>query len=71
MRPDSLLIMDDNEMNRGCAVPSPGAERIFSQPCPDIARTIVMLAHQLGLDVVAEGVETAEQLAQLQSLGCE
>jgi diguanylate cyclase (GGDEF)-like protein/PAS domain S-box-containing protein len=37
----------------------------------DIARTIVMLAHQLGLDVVAEGVETAEQLAQLQSLGCE
>lgn len=37
----------------------------------DIAQTIVILAHQLGLDVVAEGVETAEQLAQLRSLGCE
>ena len=37
----------------------------------DIAHTIVILAHQLGLDVVAEGVETAEQLAQLRSLGCE
>ena len=37
----------------------------------DIAHTIVILAHQLSLDVVAEGVETAEQLAQLRSLGCE
>ena len=37
----------------------------------DIAHTIVILAHQLGLDVVAEGVETAEQLDQLRSLGCE
>jgi diguanylate cyclase (GGDEF)-like protein len=36
-----------------------------------IVRTIVMLAHALGMDVIAEGVETAEQLAQLRSLGCE
>ena len=36
-----------------------------------IVRTIVMLAHALGMDVIAEGVETAEQLAKLRSLGCE
>jgi hypothetical protein len=29
------------------------------------------LAHNLGLDVVAEGVETREQLRQLELLGCE
>ncbi len=37
----------------------------------EIVRTIVTLAHNLGIDVTAEGVETAEQLAQLQALGCE
>ncbi len=37
----------------------------------EIVRTIVTLAHNLGLDVVAEGVETAEQLAQLRTLQCE
>lgn len=33
--------------------------------------TIVSLAHRLHLEVIAEGVETAEQAAQLQALGCE
>ena len=37
----------------------------------EIVRTIIMLARNLGLDVVAEGVETAEQLAYLQALDCE
>jgi EAL domain-containing protein (putative c-di-GMP-specific phosphodiesterase class I) len=32
---------------------------------------IVALAQNLGMDVVAEGVETAEQLSQLEALGCE
>ncbi len=32
---------------------------------------IVALAHTLGMEVVAEGVETAEQYAQLKALGCE
>jgi EAL domain-containing protein (putative c-di-GMP-specific phosphodiesterase class I) len=37
----------------------------------EIVRTIIMLARNLGLDVVAEGVETKEQLAYLQALNCE
>ncbi len=37
----------------------------------EIVRTIVALAHGLGLDVVAEGVETASQLAHLCELGCQ
>jgi diguanylate cyclase (GGDEF)-like protein/PAS domain S-box-containing protein len=36
-----------------------------------IVRTIIMLAHDLGMDVVAEGVETAAQLSYLRSLDCE
>jgi diguanylate cyclase (GGDEF)-like protein/PAS domain S-box-containing protein len=37
----------------------------------EIVRTVVMLAQNLGMDVVAEGVETTEQLSLLQRLGCE
>jgi len=36
----------------------------------EIVRTIVTLAHNLGVDVIAEGVETAEQLALLRALKC-
>ena len=32
---------------------------------------IVSLGHSLGMQVIAEGVETREQLAQLRTLGCE
>nr|WP_234996805.1 EAL domain-containing protein [Planktothrix sp. PCC 11201] len=35
-----------------------------------IVRTIIRLAHALNKEVIAEGVETAYQLAQLRSLGC-
>ncbi len=35
-----------------------------------IVRAIVSLCHSLELDIVAEGVETAEQLALLRAEGC-
>lgn len=37
----------------------------------EIVRIIIMLAHSLGLEVVAEGVETEGQLDLLRSIGCE
>jgi EAL domain-containing protein (putative c-di-GMP-specific phosphodiesterase class I) len=37
----------------------------------EIVKTIVTLAHNLGMKVIAEGVETAEQAEQLRTLGCE
>jgi diguanylate cyclase (GGDEF)-like protein len=36
-----------------------------------IVQTIIMLGHNLGMHVVAEGVETADQLARLRALKCE
>ena len=37
----------------------------------EIVRTVVTLAQNLGMQVVAEGIETAEQLALLKALRCE
>ncbi|MEG5057637.1 EAL domain-containing protein [Microcoleus sp. A2-C5] len=37
----------------------------------EIVRAIVMLARSLGMEVVAEGLETPVQLAQLRAIGCE
>jgi diguanylate cyclase (GGDEF)-like protein len=37
----------------------------------EMIKAIVALAHTLNMDVVAEGVETAAQFAELQALGCE
>jgi EAL domain-containing protein (putative c-di-GMP-specific phosphodiesterase class I) len=36
-----------------------------------IVRAMVLLAHQLGMGAIAEGVETEQQLAQLKALGCD
>ena len=36
-----------------------------------IVQTIILLGHNLGMNIVAEGVETAEQLASLRTLKCE
>ncbi len=36
-----------------------------------IVQSIITLSHAIGLNVIAEGVETREQLAKLRSLGCE
>ncbi|CBN54388.1 MULTISPECIES: sensor domain-containing protein [Kamptonema] len=45
--------------------------RARSSGLGEIVQTIVMLAHNLGMDAIAEGVETAEQLAQLKLYNCE
>ena len=37
----------------------------------EIVRIIILLAHNLGMKVVAEGVETQEQMEVLRDLGCE
>jgi EAL domain-containing protein (putative c-di-GMP-specific phosphodiesterase class I) len=37
----------------------------------EIVRTIATLAHNLGMEVIAEGIETEEQHQQLKALGCE
>ncbi len=37
----------------------------------EIVKTILNLGSNLGMKVIAEGVETTEQVAQLRSLGCE
>jgi diguanylate cyclase (GGDEF)-like protein len=42
-----------------------------SNGCTTLVRGIIALAHNLQLEVVAEGVETGEQLALLKTLGCD
>lgn len=37
----------------------------------EIVKTIIILAHSLGIKAIAEGVETPEQLAQLKTFGCD
>ena len=37
----------------------------------DIIRTIIILAHSMGVDVIAEGIETKEQCDLLENLNCD
>ncbi|MDQ3666908.1 MAG: diguanylate cyclase [Acidobacteriota bacterium] len=47
------------------------AQMAESEENLEIVRTIVVLAQNLSMDVVAEGVETQDQLALLRRLGCD
>lgn len=46
-------------------------QRLEPNRSSEIVEAIVALAHKLGMAVVAEGVETVEQLHQLRKIGCE
>lgn len=37
----------------------------------ELARAIISMAHDLGMETVAEGIETAEQMKELKDLGCD
>ncbi|GGJ46797.1 EAL domain-containing protein [Deinococcus roseus] len=46
--------------------------RLLEDPkCSELVRTIIQMAHNLGMSVVAEGVEEQEQLSWLRQAGCE
>ena len=61
-----MLPIDAIKIDRGFLEAIPGSEADAA-----IVRAIIRLAHGLKLQVVAEGVETAEQLAFLADEGCE
>ena len=45
---------------------------LVDKQCRAVVESIIMMAHKLGMDVIAEGVETAESLAYLRDVaGCE
>ncbi|HJQ24902.1 MAG TPA: EAL domain-containing protein [Blastocatellia bacterium] len=46
-------------------------KRMSGEQNGEIVRTVVALARNLGMEVVAEGIETMMQLDQLKALGCE
>ena len=46
-------------------------QMVDSAPDEGLVRAIIEMAHCLGLEVVAEGVEDAKVLQRLQSFGCE
>lgn len=41
------------------------------QPAVELVRTMIVLGHNLGVEIVAEGIETTAQLALLNRFGCD
>ncbi|HEY9608444.1 putative bifunctional diguanylate cyclase/phosphodiesterase, partial [Allocoleopsis sp.] len=54
----------------GDSPPDSASDKVQNRPL-QIARTIVMLAQHMEMEVIAEGVETTQQLTQLQALKCQ
>jgi len=59
------------KIDRSFVSPIGGAETEDQQISTSIVRTIVNLAHNIGMSVTAEGIETVDQLAFLRELCCE
>jgi EAL domain-containing protein (putative c-di-GMP-specific phosphodiesterase class I) len=59
--PISTLKLDKTVIDRLCQDPRAALK----------VEAIIGLAHRLGYSAVAEGAETAEQVARLQALGCD
>lgn len=57
---------DTLKLDRSFLTRSPEKGKTF-----EVVRAVIQLAHALDMDVVAEGVETAEQAQSLRGLGCE
>ena len=67
--PINTLKIDQSFVRRLQLENSPDSEK--SSQKIQIIRAIVTLAHNLDLDVIAEGIETVEQMQLLQELDCE
>jgi predicted signal transduction protein with EAL and GGDEF domain len=70
-------ILDTEPDDRFDAITRLKIDRSFMRGTPAdadsaaIATAIVSMAHRLSLEVIAEGVETAQQLRFLRSIGCD
>lgn len=58
--------LDELKIDRSFVVDLPGGKRDLA-----IVRSIAAVGHDLGLNVIAEGVETSSQLEALRSVGCD
>jgi EAL domain-containing protein (putative c-di-GMP-specific phosphodiesterase class I) len=55
---------------QGIKIGQPFINNIADEQKSGIIRTMVALAHTMGIEAIAEGIETEEQLQSLKALGC-